>query len=417
MKNSYFRLQFISTFLGNVFEHYDLALYSLLSPFFASIFFPQDDHLSALILTYTVIPIGMLTRPLGALVFGYVGDHYGRRTALSISLFGLAVVSIFLACSPTYNQVGLFAPVYLIIGRLLQNFFGIGENLGGGIYLLEQSKKRDQDLISGLYGSSTVAGFLLASTGVSLLYYYQLLETHWRLLYVIGGLTSLFAWILRRNLPVEIKVEKIETVFRIKKTFSLLWENRQTIFIIALIAGFSYANSSIAFVFFNGFIPLVSSVSKEQMVHLNTFLLLFDCMMLPLCGLLAKYFSRQKIMLSAAILIALFAFPLFSLLENASLAMVILIRVLIVSFGVCFTAPFHSWAQNLVSAANRYTFISFGYAIGSQLIGGIATPFSLWIYKQTQSVELSALYWVTLAAIVSSFLYFTSRKSIDKTVS
>jgi len=376
MKSSYFRLQFISTFLGNLFEHYDLALYSLLSPFFASLFFSQENQLSALIMTYAIIPLGMITRPLGALVFGYIGDSYGRRSALSISLFGLAGVSLFLACAPTYQQVGAVAPLYLVVGRLLQNFFGIGENLGGGIYLLEQTQEKHQDLISGLYSSSTVGGFLLASFGVSLLCYHGYLYDYWRILYLLGGVTSLFAFILRRSIPRDISTPTGQSKYSIKKNLLLLWENRRTIATIALVAGFSYANASIAFVFFNGFIPLVSTITKEQMVHLNTFLLLIDFITLPLFGLLARRFSRQKMMLASALSIAFFAFPLFHLLDRASLSTIILVRILIVSFCVCFTATFHSWAQHLVPAANRYTFISFGYAIGSQLLGGIVTPLS-----------------------------------------
>jgi len=411
MKSSYFRLQFITTFLGNLFEHYDLALYSLLSPFFASIFFSQEDRISALILTYSLIPLSMLSRPIGALFFGYIGDHYGRRTALSISLFGLAAISLFLACAPTYQQVGIFAPIYLAIGRLFQNFFGIGENLGGGIYLLENTKEKDQDFISSLYSSSTVGGFLLASFCVSILCYYNLLHDYWRILYVMGGVTSLFAWILRRKMPKELIDKSLKVNLSVKQTFSSIWENRSTILIIAVVAGFSYANSSIVFVFFNGFIPLVSKISTEQMIHLNTFLLLFDFLSMPLFGLLAKRFSRQKTMLISALLIALFACPLFYLLDRATLSTVILIRVIFVTLGVSFTAPFHSWAQHLVPASNRYTFISFGYAIGSQLLGGIVTPLSLWIYKQTQVTWLSAIYWVCLALLVSTCLIFVKKRS------
>ena len=122
MKSSPFRLQFLVVFLGNLFEHYDLALYSLLAPFFAALFFPKESYLSSLISTYAIIPIAMISRPLGALVFGYIGDYYGRRTALSLSLFGLAITSFFLACAPTFQQIGILAPLYLTVGRLFQNF-------------------------------------------------------------------------------------------------------------------------------------------------------------------------------------------------------------------------------------------------------------------------------------------------------
>lgn len=409
MPNSYRRLQYISAFLGNLFEHYDLALYSLLSPFFASIFFSHENQISALILTYMIIPIGMLTRPLGALFFGYIGDHYSRRRALFISLSGLAVISLLLAFTPTYEQVGLFAPFLLALGRMLQNFFGIGEVLGGGIYLLEHTDEKNQDLISGLYGSSTVAGFLLASIGVSFLCYNQLLEDYWRFLYIFGGVTSLFGCILRKNLP-STPAKKVLHGLSVKETLLLAWSNRRVILLIAVVAGFSYANSSIAFVFFNGFIPLISTVSKEQMIHLNTFLLFFDFVSLPLFGLLAKYYSRQKMMLYSSIVVVFLAMPLFNLLETANLATIILVRIIIVTLGVWFTASFHSWAQKMAPASHRYTFISLGYALGSQFLGGLTAPFSLWLYQKTDEVWLAASYWVVLAILVSICLLRTKQR-------
>lgn len=414
MKNPYFRLQFISAFLGNLFEHYDLALYTLLAPFFATLFFSPDDLLTGLILTYGIIPIGMLARPLGALLFGFIGDFYGRRKALFISLLSLGVVSAFFAFLPTYEKIGVWAPVCLAIGRILQNFFGIGENLGGGIYLLENTSEKHQDLISGFYGASTIAGYLLASFGVSVLYYYDALENYWRVLYLLGCLTAVFGSILRKHLPnhIENVSEKNENT-SLSELFRSLWYYRRTLLGIALVAGFSYANASIALIFLNGFIPLISSFSNEQMVHLNTLLLLFDFVTMPLFGLLAMRFSRQKMMSLAALCVVLAAIPLFACLEKATLAGVIAIRMLIVLFGVWFSAPFHSWAQQLVPPSKRYRIISFGYAIGSQIFGGPTALISLWLYKQTHVAWMSAGYWMILALATTVLLVWFPLKAFN----
>lgn len=412
MKTSYFRLQFISAFLGNLFEHYDMALYSLLTPFFASIFFSEPDHLSALIMTYGIIPLGMLARPIGALVFGYIGDHYGRRQALFISLSGLAVVSGLFAFAPTYQQAGLLAPILLLVGRMLQNFFGIGESLGGAIYLLEHTSEEKQDLISSLYGSSTVAGYLLASLGVSLLCYYGPVNECWRILYLIGCLTALFGSILRKTMPNENVNKKTGALGR-REMINVLWQYRQMILLIALVAGFSYATSSIALVFLNGFIPLISNVTKEQMVNLNTILLFFDFLTLPIFGLMANRISRRKMMLFSAICTVVSGIPLFALLEMASMPAIVAIRIIIVLLGVWFAAPFHSWAQQLVPASHRYSVISFGYAIGSQVFGGPAAAISLWLFQQTHLVWIASCYWILLAFATGLCLKFSTQREVQ----
>src|SRR5262245_113042 len=93
-----------SMLLGNLFEHYDTALFGLLSPFLAPLFFPGQDPLTALILTYCIIPLGMIARPIGSLIFGYIGDTRGRKEALVLSLMGMAIITTIMGFMPTYQQ-------------------------------------------------------------------------------------------------------------------------------------------------------------------------------------------------------------------------------------------------------------------------------------------------------------------------
>ena len=93
MTTSTSRLQLWNACLGNLFEHYDTALLGFLSPFLAPLIFPEKDPMTALILTYAIIPLGMVARPLGSLVFGYIGDVYGRKHALFLTLAGMSLIS------------------------------------------------------------------------------------------------------------------------------------------------------------------------------------------------------------------------------------------------------------------------------------------------------------------------------------
>ncbi len=189
----------LSIFLGNLFEHYDTALYGLLSPFLAPLFFPTQDPVTALILTYGMIPISMLVRPLGSIFFGFVGDNYGRQQALYISLSGMAVVTLMIALLPEFNRIGIFAPILLLLGRMLLSFFCSGEAAGGAVYIIENSAESKQNLMSGLFGSSTIAGIILASGLVTLFSHLEIIETGWRILYLIGGVTGICGIIMRRN--------------------------------------------------------------------------------------------------------------------------------------------------------------------------------------------------------------------------
>lgn len=397
-----------SSCLGNLFEHYDTALFGFLSPFLAPLIFPGHDHLTALILTFAMIPLGMLARPLGSLVFGYIGDLHGRRKALYLTLGGMSLVSCCIAFIPTYEEAGIIAPLLFCLGRALQNFFGAGETMGGAVFLLENSAEKKHDLLSSLYHASTVGGILLASFGVSLLYYFDGLTNGWRLLYLAGGIMTCVACLIRSRLPEGVTPKRIPY-----KMGTIIWQYRRPFTLIVMSAGLSYASYSMALILMNGFIPLVSPLRTDQMMGLNTLLLALDFFALPLFGWLSSKIGRERLMISAALLIAISAMPLFMVLKGASLTAVILIRICLVLLGVAFSAPFHAWAQQLIPGPYRYLIISFGYAVGSQLLGGPSLSLSLWLYKHTGIVTSVSWYWIALA-VTTGFLMKQSEPLLAK---
>lgn len=405
------RLQFWSAFLGNLFEHYDTALFGMLSPFLAPLFFPDHDPMTALVLTYCIIPLGMIIKPIGALFFGYIGDCWGRKEALFFSLFGMAVASGLIACIPTYQQVGVFAPILLSIGRMLQSFFATGESVGGAIYLLENSENKKHNILSSVFNMSTMGGVLLASSAVSLLSYFHLVESSWRWLYAVGCITGLFGCVFRVKQSDSHPIANNEPP---RPSFSDLlkscWKQRQEIFFIAVATGFSFACYSVAFVLINGFVPLVSSITKAQMMHLNTLLLVFDFATLPFFGWLANRYSREKMMLAATSTAALTAIPLFGLLEGATLYSIIGVRIALLLIGASFSATFQAWCQDLVPKANRYTVISMGHALGAQILGGSTAAISLWMFRATGMVSSVAWYWIALGTLSGLCILVIERK-------
>jgi MFS family permease len=383
--------------LGNLFEHYDNALFGFLSPFLAPLIFPQQDPVTALILTYAIIPLGMLARPLGALVFGYIGDVYGRERSLFLTLAGMAFVSGVIAFTPTYAQISILAPILFCLGRALQNFFAAGETMGGAIFVLENASEKDHDLLSGLYGASAMGGHLLASFGVYAISTYFTVDPGWRFLYLFGCITTLFGCLIRKNgsfIP-QSTLKFSNSMGNLRNT---LWLNRKVLLVLILTSGFAHATYSIALVLMNGWIPLISSLTQGEVMKINTYLLIFDFCALPLFGWIASKVSREKLMLSVCLGTFLLSMPLLISLKGASFGTIVGVRIVFVIFGVAFFAPFHAWAQQLVPSNCRYAVISLGYAIGSQLLGGPTAAFSLWCFRETGMLSSVAWYWMFLAA-------------------
>ena len=131
----------IAGVIGNFLEHYDNALFGLLAPFIAPLFFEEKDPITALILTYGMLPLGFLDASARLPSFsGRSGDRFGRRHALFCSLSGMALVTVGIGSLPLYREIGIFAPLLLAAGRMLQSFCAAGESIGGAIFVLENTR-------------------------------------------------------------------------------------------------------------------------------------------------------------------------------------------------------------------------------------------------------------------------------------
>ena len=185
--------------IGNVLGNYDKALFALLAPFIAPLFFGGQDPVTALILTYALLPLGILTKPLGSLFFGWMGDRYSRKKAFCCSLLGMAASTLALGCLPVYQTVGAWAPVGLGLARMLQGFFAAGESTGAVLFILENSAPPKRSLLSSFYGVSSIVGYVIASGLVTLFCMQGHIEETWRVLFWMGGITAIAGFLDRKS--------------------------------------------------------------------------------------------------------------------------------------------------------------------------------------------------------------------------
>lgn len=396
--------------IGNLLEHYDSALFGLLAPFIAPLFFEQKDPITALILTYMIFALGIFTRPLGSLFFGWIGDRYGGRQALFYSLLGMALVTMGMGLLPIYREIGIVAPILLAVGRMLQSFCAAGEAVGGAIFVLEHTTQSKRGLISSLYGSSTIGGILIASALVTFMSSKGYIQENWRLLFWGGGITAVLGLCLR--LAAKDGAEFVKTVERPKENwFFLLGKHRAAFLSIILASGFSYVTYSLAFTLMNGYIPLVTTLSKTDVMKVNTLLLVLDMILLPCFGYLANKWGKERVMLAGVISSIAGAVPLFALLDQATLTTVIGVRLAIMVCGVAFAAPYYAWAIEQIPASHRYRIVSLGGALGTQLIGAPTSAICLWLYKVSGWCAAPGLYLIAAGLGASWAVYRIAKKS------
>lgn len=390
--------------VSNLFFRYGYVLYILLAPIIAPVLFDTKDFLTALIWTYSILAINIVTRPLGALLFGWIGDSISREQALFYSLTGATVATLAMGCIPFIISTHLCSPFWtLLLIRGVQSFCAAGESTNGAVFILEQVATEHRGWISSWYDVSSAMGWLLASMLTTLLGWLGLLDTQWPWLCTFGGITGTCGLMLRWTTR---KSRYIPHHAQLPLAFFKFWKTYHSALLAQIIAsGFCNTIYVITFTFMNAYILLVTSCSQQDMLEINMLFILLDILLLPCFGYLATRWNYQKQMWWSAISTCIAAFPLFYLLHQASWYSIFIIRLCLLTLGIAFSATYYAWAQSLVPADARCRVGSFAQAIGSHLIGAPAAAIALWLYQKTTWIVAPAIYLVITAAAAAIVIH------------
>ena len=190
--------------IGTVIEVYDLLIYGYLAAILAPLFFPSSDPTTALLATFGVFALGAFVRPLGAVVFGHVGDRFGRRPALAFSLLLMTVATTAFGLLPTYAAVGLLAPVLVVLCRILQGLSASAELPGALLLMLEHAPANRRGLTAAICNVANGAALAAAATVslvlTKLLTPDQLVDWGWRVAFLIGAPIGLVGLYVRTRL-------------------------------------------------------------------------------------------------------------------------------------------------------------------------------------------------------------------------
>jgi MHS family proline/betaine transporter-like MFS transporter len=195
----------VSNALGTFLEYFDYTLYGFSAPLIAHLFFPTKDRLSSLLLAWGIFFISFLVMPFGAVFLGHLGDRLGRRSVLTACILMMGIPTCAISFLPTYQQIGILAPILLTLCRILQGFAISGEFAGCSVYLYETAR-RYKGFLASITTCASGFGMLIASLWIFLFTHFQLIEHlvtshYWRLPFVVAGLSiAVIGFYLRRSL-------------------------------------------------------------------------------------------------------------------------------------------------------------------------------------------------------------------------
>ncbi|MBP6116695.1 MAG: MFS transporter [Neisseriaceae bacterium] len=382
--------------IGNAIEFYDFAIYSVFAVLIGTLYFPGESDFIKLMLTFATFGVGFLTRPLGALVIGLYADRHGRRPAMFLTLMLMGLGTLIFVVTPTYAQIGIAAPILIVLGRLIQGF-AIGGELGASTTMLMEYA---DDQSRGFYGSwqlfgqalSTMLGALVGLILGWLLSEAQLASWGWRFAMLLGLLVVPFALYIRRALPETRPADGHQE----HSSLGVLFRGypRELLAGVLITMGGTVAN----FIVLNYMMNYAISVLKlpfSSSIWAAFLAAGVQLVLIPWAGRLSDKVGRKKVVFWARVPLILLIYPLFAWISQSATVGVLLWAVLILSIFLALNSgPSVVLCAEIFPSHVRATGLSLVYSLGVMLFGGFAQMIATGLIQLTGNPNAPALYMV-----------------------
>ena len=386
---------------GNLVEWYDWYAYSVLTIYFAPVFFPKEDKTAQLLSAAAIFAVGFLMRPIGAWLMGIYSDRHGRKSGLALSVALMAAGSLLIAAAPTYDRAGAIAPAVLVLARMLQGLSVGGEYGASATYLSEMAMRNRRAFWASFQYFTLIGGQLLALAVVVLLQV-SMSEAHlqqwgWRVAFGVGALLAVGVYVLRTRIAETESFSK-QAPDRERSTAVGLWRRHPREFlIVAAISGGGSAAFYAYTTYMQKFLVNTSGFSRTAATEIMTIALIAFMLIQPLWGMAADRWGRKPILYVFGFGGVVVSFPVFTAISRAAstgqaLALVLVPLVLLGAY----TSISGLIKAELFPAEIRTLGVALPYAVGNTIFGGTAEYVALW-FKQAGAE--SGFYWYLTAII------------------
>lgn len=393
---------------GHVLENYDFSLYAFFSPILAATFFPHQDQHVALLLTFSIFALSFLVRPLGSIVFGFLGDRLGRKNALIISIIMMSISTFLLGVLPGYAVIGLWAPILLTLLRLTQGVAVSGEMTTAITYLVEHANQKGRGLIGGVTMSSACFGGVVASGIIAFVTLFvsneQLFQWAWRIPFILGGIVGIMGLIVRLHSPETALYQSAQK--RMDKTqkisfFTHYCQLDYKSIILGILLTCVMATSFYTFMsYFNTFLMDTLGHPAKSVMLINFIGLLTLTLLLPIFGLVSDKIGRKPVLLMGIIGLILFTYPIFWLLQQPSIVSIFWGEFFFVIIVSPLLAIIPTTLSEMFPVQTRNSGLSLAYNMSQALFGGTVSLIALQLTASTHNLY-APVWYIMVTAFIS----------------
>ena len=394
--------------LGNAMEWFDFGVYGYLAVTLGQVFFPSSNPTAQLIATFATFTVAFLVRPLGGLVFGPLGDRYGRQKVLAFTMILMALGTFSIGLIPSYERIGIWAPVLLLLARLVQGFSTGGEYGGAATFIAEYATDRNRGLMGSWLEFGTLGGYIAGAATVTTLHLLlsgaQMLDWGWRIPFLVAGPLGLLGLYMRMRLE-ETPAFRAYAEEAAKRDHErpglgelLRVHGRQLVICMGLVLVFNVTDYMLL-TYMPSYLTVTLGYAESKGLLLIIIVML---VMMPLNivgGLFSDRLGRRPMIIGACVALLLLAIPCLLLVRSGQDGLIFLGLMLLGIALVCFTSSMPSTLPALFYTPVRYSALSIAFNVSVSLFGGTTPLVTAWLVERTGDPMVPAYYLMGAAVI------------------
>ncbi len=403
---------------GTALQWYDFAIFGYFAPIIAATYFPNDNPVSALLSAFGVFAVGYVLAPLGSIVFGYIGDRYGRKRALTLSVLAMVIPTSLISILPGYQSIGMAAPILITLLRMIQGFVASSEFTGSAIFLVEHAKPGRKAFYGCLTSSAYSIGVIFAGLGASFFTASFMPEWGWRLGFALALIAGIVIFYLRMHVSETPTYQQIN--HQDKPILPFLAAIKTAPYAFVGVIGIAWLVGIMTFgtyVFAPTYLHTYFNLSLSAATLITTLALAVDASLEPFMAMWADKVGYLRVATIGIVFMLLLSLPIFYLLSSGNVLLITFGMVLMSVLIAISFAPMNAYMVELFPEACRYSGFGVAFHIGISLFGGTTPLVLMWLVDRTGNFIAPAYYYIlgALIGLGSLAVCEYGRRAVDRT--
>lgn len=408
--------------LGNFIEWFDYGSYSYFAVVISQVFFPAGDRSIQLLQTYAVFALSFLLRPVGAVVWGHLGDRFGRRWALSLSILIMTGATFLIGLLPDYAAIGVAAPTLLLLMRAIQGFSASGEYAGASTFLAEYAPAHRRGIYVSLVPASTAGGLLagaLSAFSLSALFSDSFMHAWgWRLPFLIALPFGLVAWYIRTHLEDSPAYQEMQDKMAKKAgeqpkqpVLTLIRRYKVKVLVAFGVSCLNAVGFYIVLTYLPAYLEEEVKLSAATSTGITAVTLIGYIVLIFAMGHLSDRFGRKRMLVTACLAFIVLSAPAFMLLGTGSILLILAVEFVMCAVLTINDGTLASFLTETFPTEVRYSGFALSFNTANALFGGTAPMICTGLIHYTGSSLAPAWYLIAVAVMALIAMYFCVDRS------